>query len=296
MKLQRFAVAAALIACAGIAVSAATNATFIMTNGQRVSGELVFHGGQGNNMIDNQLNLSNAGKEQSYPMDQVAVIDVAGGNPSQDELNKALSSSQAMALRDGTVQSGQFVNIQNGNTLIWRNDSGQEQRYGLDTVARVYLNTQSARQAYNFNPTSAPSGSQAVGTSGATAGVARARRSGNAYVVQGNQPWTDTGIQVNAGDQVTFRVTGRIGTMQGQPTVGPEGKTGETSDKYPMPSMQAGALIGRVGTGAPFSIGTQQTPIQMQSGVTLQLGINDDFFGDNTGTFSVTIQVNGRSK
>jgi hypothetical protein len=296
MKLRRFAVAAALLACTGIAVSAATSATFIMTNGQRVSGELVFHGGQSNNMIDNQLNLGNQGKEQSYPMDQVAVIDVAGGNPSQDELNKALSSNQAMALRDGTVQSGQFVNIQNGNTLIWRNDSGQEQRYGLDTVARVYLNTQSARQAYNFNPTSAPSASQAVATSGGTAAVARARRSGNAYVVQGNQPWTDTGIQVNAGDQVTFRVTGRVATMQGQPTVGPEGKTGQTSDKYPMPSMQSGALIGRVGTGAPFSIGTQQTAIQMQSGGTLQLGINDDFFGDNTGTFSVSIQVNGRSR
>jgi hypothetical protein len=84
--------------------------------------------------------------------------------------------------------------------------------------------------------------------------------------------------------------------MQGQPAVGPEGRTGETSDKYPMPTMQAGALIGRVGTGAPFSIGTQQTPIQMQSGGTLQLGINDDFFGDNTGRFSVTIQVNGRSR
>lgn len=296
MKLRRFAVASAFIACAAIAVSAATSATFIMTNGQRVSGELVFHGGQGNNMIDNQLNLGNAGKEQSYPMDQVAVIDVAGGNPSQDELSKALSSSQAMSLRDGTVQSGQFVNIQNGNTLVWRNDSGQEQRYGLDSVARVYLNTQSARQAYNFNPSSAPSASQAVGTSGATGAVGRARRSGNAYVVQANQPWTDTGIQVNAGDQVTFHAGGRIATMPGQPPVGPDGKTGDTSANYPMPSAAAGALIGRVGTGAPFLIGSQQAPIQMQSSGTLQLGVNDDFFGDNAGTFSVAIQVNGRNR
>ena len=294
MKLPRFAVAVGLLACAAIALSAATTATFIMTNGQRVSGELVFHGGQNTNMIDNQLNLGSGGKEQSYPIDQVAVIDVAGGNPSQDELSKALSSSRAMALRDGTVQSGQFVNIQNGNTLIWRSDSGQEQRYGLDTVARVYLNTQSARQVYNYTPSTTASVSQAVGTAGAVAGVATARRAGNAYVIQANQPWTDTGIQVNAGDQVTFRVTGQIGTMQGQPTVGPEGKTGETSDKYPMPTMQAGALIGRVGTGAPFSIGSEQAPIQMQSGGSLLLGINDDFFGDNTGAFSVTIQVNGR--
>jgi len=152
MKLRSFAITAALVASAVIATSAATNATFIMTNGQRVSGELVFHGGQGNNMIDNQLNLGNAGKEQSYPMDQVAVIDIAGGSPSQDELNKALSHNQAMATRDGYVQGGEFVNIQNGTTLVWRNEAGQEQRYGLDGVARVYLNTQSARQLFNVNP------------------------------------------------------------------------------------------------------------------------------------------------
>jgi hypothetical protein len=296
MKLRSLAITAALVAGAVVATSAATRATFILTNGQRVSGELVFHGGQGNNMIDSQLNLGNEGKEQSYPMDQVAVIDVAGGNPSQNELSKALSANQAMALRDGSVQSGQFVNIQNGSTLIWRSDNGQEQRYGLDTVARVYLNTQSARQLFNFNPAPAASASQSVGTSGAAVAVTRARRSGNAIVVPGNQPWVDTGIQVNAGDQVTIHVTGQVGTMQGVAPVGPEGKTGETSDKYPMPTMQAGALIGRVGTGQPFSIGSQQTPIQMQSGGTLQLGINDDFFGDNTGAFAVTVQVNGRNR
>jgi hypothetical protein len=292
MKLRSVAVTAALVASTAITTSAATRATFIMTNGQRVSGDLVFHGGQSNNMIDNQLNLGNDGKEQSYPMDQVAVIDVAGGNPSQDELSRALTSSQAMALRDGSVQSGQFVNIQNGTTLIWRNDAGQEQRYGLDTVARVYLNTQSARRLFNFSPAASPS----VGTTGATAAVTRARRSGNAIVVPGNQPWVDTGIQVNAGDQVTIRVAGQVSTVQGAAAVGPEGKTGQTSDKYPMPTMQAGALIGRVGTGQPFSIGSQQTPIQMQSGGTLQLGINDDFFGDNTGAFAVTVRVNGRNR
>ena len=291
MKLRSFAMAAALLACAAIATSAATRATFIMTNGQRASGELVFHGGQGNNMIDNNLNLGNEGKEQSYAMDQVAVIDIAGGNPSQDELNRALSSDQALAMRDGSVQSGHFVNIQNGSTLIWRNDAGQEQRLGLDGVARIYLNTQSARQLYNFTPTTA---SQPVGTSGAA--VARAQRRGNAVVINGNQPWVDTGIRVNAGDQVTFRVTGQVGTAQGVPAVGPEGRTGEKSDKYPLPSMQVGALIGRIDNGQPFSIGSQQTPIQMQSTGTLQLGINDDFFGDNTGAFSVSIQVNGRSR
>src|SRR5262245_12976311 len=69
--------ASLLVVFGSIAVtSAAARATFIMTNGQRATGELVFHGGQGNNMIDDQLNLGSEGKEQSYPRDQVAVIDV----------------------------------------------------------------------------------------------------------------------------------------------------------------------------------------------------------------------------
>jgi hypothetical protein len=291
MKLRSFAIAAAFVACAAVALSAATRATFIMTNGQRVSGELVFHGGQGNNMIDNQLNLGNNGAEQSYPMDKVAVIDIAGGTPSQDELNRALSANQSMATRDGKVRTGQFVNIRNGSTLIWRNDSGQEQQYGLDTVARVYLNTQSARQLYNFNPSTPPAASPPAGTTGV---AVRAQRRGNAYAIAGNQPWVDTGIQVKARDQVTFRVTGGVATVGNSPLVGPQGKTGALSDKYPMPTMQNGALIGRIGTGQPFPIGSQQTPIQMPSDGTLQLGINDDYFGDNSGAFTVTIMVNGR--
>ena len=54
------------------------------------------------------------------------------------------------------------------------------------------------------------------------------------------------------------------------------------------------ALHGRVGTGRPFPIGSQQTPIRMPGSGSLQLGINDDFFPDNSGAFSVTVQVNGR--
>jgi len=55
--------------------------TFILTNGERKSGEVVFHGGNGNNFIDGQLNLGDNGKEQSFPIEQVAVIDFTGGAP-----------------------------------------------------------------------------------------------------------------------------------------------------------------------------------------------------------------------
>lgn len=299
MKLRNVAITVALVAGAAMAVSALTEATFILTNGQRVSGELVYHGGQNNNMIDNQLNLRLSGKEQSYPLDQVAVIDIVGGTPPQAELNQALSHDQAMALRSGYVQGGHFVNIRSGETLIWQNNAGQEQQYGLNAVARVYLNTQSAAQLFNVNPSSVtPSSvtpSQPVGTSGTNgAAVTRARKSGNAFVVPGNQAWVDTGIQVRAGDQVSFRVTGQVSIAQGVAPAGPQGRPGETSRTYPMPSLQAGALIGRISGGQAFAIGSQTSAIQMPSDGTLQLGINDDVLSDNTGAFTVTVQVNGR--
>jgi len=298
MKLRTLAAGVALGVCAAIAASAATRATFIMNDGKRANGELVFHGGQGNNMIDNQLNLADQGKEQSYPVDNVAVIDIAGGNPSQDELSKATQHDQAMALRDGYVQGGRFVNIQNGSTLVWRNEARQEQRYGLDTVARIYLNTQRAASLFNFTPSPRSSSPSAppVGTAGgATTAAPRAMRRGNSVVVPGNQPWVDTGFQVRKGDQVTFRVVGQVGVSPGVPPVGPEGRTGQTSDKYPIPQMQVGALIGRVGSSM-FPVGSQQTPIAMPADGPLYLGVNDDFFGDNSGGFTVTITVNGRPR
>src|SRR5882762_3783050 len=78
---RRFISAAALVVCAAGYVFAAERATFILTNGERKSGEVVFHGGNAANFIDGQLNLGDNGKEQSFPIDQVAVINFAGGAP-----------------------------------------------------------------------------------------------------------------------------------------------------------------------------------------------------------------------
>ena len=60
-----------------------------------------------------------------------------------------------------------------------------------------------------------------------------------------------------------------------------------------MPSTCAagvGGLIGRVGySGKPFPIGGTRTPIVMAKSGKLFLGINDFIFGDNAGSFAVTI-------
>lgn len=282
---RRFVSAAALVACAAMYAYAAERATFILTNGERKSGEVVFHGGNQANFIDGQLNLGEGGKEQSFPIDRVAVIDVAGGNPSQAELSK-LSNEQAVSLRDGTVVGGKFVNIVRGDTLLWENEGGQQTQYALRDVSRIYLNPQSARVAFNY--TGAPA---AVGTAGQGSVEPGAVR------VDANRAWTDTGIQVKAGDLVAFRATGQItfGQTEGQ-SAGPDGKSGAMSGNYPVPAMPAGGLIGRVGTGAPFPIGSNTSPIRMPAAGRLMLGVNDNELNDNGGFFSVTVTRTGQGR
>jgi hypothetical protein len=55
-----------------------------------------------------------------------------------------------------------------------------------------------------------------------------------------------------------------------------------------------GALIARVGNGAPFLVASNTSPIAMPANGRLQLGINDDHHADNTGQFSVGITRLGR--
>jgi hypothetical protein len=61
--------------------------------------------------------------------------------------------------------------------------------------------------------------------------------------------------------------------------------------KYPLRSAFLGALIGRVGTGAPFLIGTNTGPITMPASGRLMLGVNDDHHADNSGNYSVLVQT-----
>jgi hypothetical protein len=285
--MRRFISAAVLVASAGIYAFAAERATFIMTNGERKSGTLVFHGGQANNMIDNQLNLGDAGKEQSFPVDQVAVIDIAGGTPSATELGSLTSSGQAIAMRDGSgVVQGKFVNIVRGDTLLWQNEAGQQTQYAIRDIARIYLNPQAARSAFNY--TGAPA---AVGTAGSGTLEPGAVR------VEANQAWTDSGITVKVGDLVAFRATGQItfGRSEGQ-SAGADGKSGALSPSYPVAAMPVGGLIGKVGNSAPFPIGSNTSPIRMPANGRLMLGINDNEVGDNGGFFSVVVTKSGSGR
>jgi len=283
--MRRLILATAVLACAGTyALAANERATFILTSGEHKSGTLVHHGGNDYNMIDRQLNIgTDDGKEQSIPADQVAVIDFAGGQPSAQELQSVPGSGNFLVLRNGETQPGTFRNIAHGDTLLWRNASGQDQQYAVTDVARVYLNPQAARVAYNYSGPTA----NAVGTSGSAA--ATPLQPGEVRV-EANQAWTDTGITVKKGDRLSFRASGQIsfGQSAGQ-TATPDGNGSVRQPNYPVPVMPVGGLIAKVGNAAPFPIGSNTQPIVMPADGRLMLGVNDNELGDNSGFFSVII-------
>jgi hypothetical protein len=146
----------------------------------------------------------------------------------------------------------------------------------------VYLNPQSARTAFNFSG----SATNAVGTAGVVAAPGQ-------IVVQANQPWNDAGITVKKGDRVAFSTSGQVTFGAGQ-TAGPDGNPALRQATYPVPEMPVGGLIGRVGTGKPFPIGSNAQPIVMPNDGRLMLGVNDNEPGDNSGAFAVTVTKVGR--
>jgi hypothetical protein len=284
---RRFLVIVALVSCAVLYVRAVERATFILTDGERKSGTVVFHGGQDENLINGHLNLGSdsGGKDLTIPIDQVAVIDFAGGGRSVPaaELDALPSdNSHLLVLRSGQSQTGRLVNLIRGETLIWQNAGGQQQQYAIRDVSRVYLNPQIARTVLDrrANP---PSGTTVAGTAGQVLAPGAVR-------VEANQAWTNTGVMVKRGDRVVFRATGQINWGQGaDQTAGPDGNASLTSRNYPVPVMPVGGLIGKVGNSAPFPIGSNSQPIVMPANGQLMLGVNDNDLGDNSGFFSVVV-------
>ena len=275
---RRLVSAAALVACAGVyAFAASERANFILTNGERQSGTVAFHGDAHENLINGYLNLATNDKDLTFPMDQVAVIDFTGGQPQAAELGQ-LGAGHMLVMRDGSTQQGRFVNMIGGDTLLWDNAAGARQQFAIRDVSRVYLNPGSARTVFNYNGTQA----SAVATSGQMPGVQ--------VRVDAKQAWTDTGVNVNVGDHVVFNASGQIafGRSPGQ-TSEPGGNGAERRATYPDPTVPVGALLGKIGNSAPFAIGMQTQPLPMPASGRLMLGVNDNELADNSGFYTVTV-------
>ena len=113
--------------------------------------------------------------------------------------------------------------------------------------------------------------------------------------VNGQERWTDTGIQVRAGDTITLDASG---TMQlstdANDTATPAGsKNNRRAPDAPVLNQLAGGLIARIDNYGPIFLGGRRTFTVPVSGV-LYFGVNDDHLADNRGEFVVNVSVAAR--
>ena len=297
MARRLFAVAVGLCLC-GWGLRAAERATFILTDGERISGAVAFHTSTRENLIDNDFSITGpSGQDQIFHYDQVAIIDFIGGTPGMSELGALPDTGHLLALRNGDTKRGHFVNMIGGVTVKWQDEGAPTRDIPIRDVARIYLKPDSARNTFNYHGPTDRSNAQNAGAAQnrsavqGTRGARNSRTVGNGVTVQGNRAWTDSGIDVTRDDVLRFDARGEVTFIQGPtPPAGPGGNPDMKSEKYPVPSQPIAALIGKVGNnGAPFAIGADRGAITMPATGRLMLGVNDDGFGDNSGSFQVTI-------
>ncbi|GAA1954795.1 CHAT domain-containing protein [Microbacterium deminutum] len=100
--------------------------------------------------------------------------------------------------------------------------------------------------------------------------------------------WTKTGVDCAPGIVIDVAATGSVVPGNGI-TNGPNGLTSAFLDSNVVADVQHAALLGRLGGGDPFFIGSERTVICPGAADELELGINDKGVDNNEGTFDAVV-------
>jgi hypothetical protein len=222
--------------------------------------------------------------QRRIPLNTIALIDRVGGASGlpDTEIREAAGSHHLLLLSDGTGLKGRLVAIRGGQgsaqegqprTFVFRTDDGSERNYAMTQVSRVYTGS------YPFAAISgevAPGLDQGIDTPGSIR-------------VPANAGWVSTGRRVRRGDVVGFNTTGEVQLSTNPSDRAHSAGTNRTAPNSPLPNVNAGGLIGRIGNGAPFGIGNQASVPMPNDGI-LYLAVNDDELSDNSGAFVVQMR------
>jgi hypothetical protein len=273
---QRLLLATILTATTASAV-AAYPVTFLMRNGERIVGDLTYKGGG-----DYTLN------GRDIPASEVAVIAFVPNDPTPLEVSRVPNADNnpnelerhVFVTRNGNMMFGKLYRFSpDGTTITFDRREGGRHDISANDIARIYINPGAARVVYGPILAALPSGS----------GSATVSTSGGTVTVVGNQQWTPTGFAVRRGEMIRFNATGEVmWSPEASDRATPRGAaSGRKSGNPPVGGAPGGALVGRIGNGQPFIIGSQPG-VRMPASGMLFLGINDDVVDDNTGDFMVT--------
>lgn len=271
------AVLVTILAVASLGAQQDDRATVQLRDGTKVEGRIE---ALGKGTLFLRVSLAD---QRRIPIPSIALIDrvgAAAGLP-DTEIREARNAEHLLLLAGGSSVKGQLVQIRGGEgsgdegprTYIFRTTTGEERTYPPDQVARIYMGS------YPFDAT-ASEGSTVEAQPYVPAGGIR---------VPATSGWVATGVTVRKGDLVAFDTTGEVQLSDNAADRARPAGTNRIARFGPLPTVSAGALIGRVGgNGQPFGIGDQAS-VPMPAAGMLYLAVNDDERGDNAGEFIVVV-------
>lgn len=264
----------------GIVASAQDRATVQMRDGSKIEGRIDGIDPEGELVV-----RVSQDDERRLPLRSVALIDKVGGASGlpATETREAAGSEHLLLLTSGSSVKGQLVAIRGGQgsanenqprQYVFRSSDGREQVFGPEQVARIYTG-------------SYPFGASASGVASDSALEAGYDTPGAVHV-RANEGWVSTGMRVRRGEMIGFNTSGEVQLSSNGADRARSAGTNRTAPGSPLPAVNAGALIGRVGNSAPFGIGDQASVPMPFDGV-LYLAVNDDERSDNAGEFIVSL-------
>lgn len=185
----------------------------------------------------------------------------------------AVVFADTLILRDGTRIQGQLISVRNDIIEFEeRRGTGRGRilEFDRDEVIRIEFDMPRGRGSSAERP---------FGMRERTA------------IVNARTPWTDTSVDVRAGQTIYFEASGEIRWGRDRRD-GPGGEDNSPMNPArPLPTRSGGALIAKIGRDSEdyFFVGDETGPIRIRSTGRLFLGINDDFLNDNSGSFRVVI-------
>jgi hypothetical protein len=196
----------------------------------------------------------------------------------------AVVSADTLVMRNGTRISGRLVGLRDG---VFEFEEDRGLRRGR--VVRVEQADVRTIELDQDGPGAFDRGDRDRGDRDGDPAVRPRGLREREVMVQARQQWTDTGISVRNGQMLYFEASGKVRWGRDRQD-GPEGENNSPRNpSRPIPSRPAAALIGRVGDDAPFFVGSDTNGIRVRGSGTLFLGVNDETFEDNSGSFRVSV-------
>ena len=267
-----------ILSIASIAAQEQDRATIQLRDGTKIEGRI-------EELAQGTLFLRVSQHDQRrIPASSIALIDRKGGASGlpDTEIREARNAEHLLLLTSGSSVNGQLVQIVGAEgsgvagprTYVFRTAAGEQRSYGPEQIARIYLGS------YPFEAAVRQTDMAEAKPAYVPAGGVR---------VPATSTWVTSGLTVRRGDVVSFDTTGEVQLSDNAADRARSAGTTRLARFSPMPAVNAGALIGRIGgNGQPFGIG-DQVSVPMPAAGMLYLAVNDDERADNAGEFIVVV-------